>query len=480
MGMMNLFGRRVIYTDVYDITTENVLEVLQKARDVHSVNRREIEYLYNYYKGDQPILERKKAVRPEINNKIVENRANEIVSFKTGYLMGKPVQYITKGNDTEMSEAINKLNGFMDMENKSTLDKRLVDWQHICGTAYRMVLPNPLYPDDEESPFRLYTLDPRDTFVVRYSGLGHEVVMAVTCTKLQNGNEIYSCYTRNQYFEVENGTILIKNEDQATGIPIIEYPANDARLGAFEPVLSLLDALNTVASNRVDGIEQFIQALMLFHNVDIEKEDFASLKEMGGLKFKDVDGTMKGEVKYLIAELNQSQSQVLVDDLYEKVLTICGMPNRNGGSSTSDTGTAVIYRDGWSAAEARAADSESMFKEAEKIFLRVALRLCRDIGDLDVKLSSIEIRFTRRSYENVTEKVNALVTMLSSDKIAPQLAYTHCGLFIDPESAWKITQEYMEKQRKEAEANGSVEQRPGTNAGGNQDDQSNPGVSQTR
>ena len=81
---MNLFGRKVIYTDVEHVTRGNVVDVLQKAMPIHQMNRADIEYLYRYYKGDQPILGRVKDVRPEINNKIVVNRANEIVSFKVG------------------------------------------------------------------------------------------------------------------------------------------------------------------------------------------------------------------------------------------------------------------------------------------------------------------------------------------------------------------------------------------------------------
>ena len=38
-------------------------------------------------------------------------------------------------------------------------------------------------------------------------------------------------------------------------IPIFEYPANNARLGSFEIVLPLLDAINNIASNRMDGLE---------------------------------------------------------------------------------------------------------------------------------------------------------------------------------------------------------------------------------
>ena len=77
-----MFGRRTIYTDCDNITAKNICGVLNKAFNTHLTNRAEIDYLYKYYKGDQPILYRTKDIRPEINNRIVENRANEIVSFK--------------------------------------------------------------------------------------------------------------------------------------------------------------------------------------------------------------------------------------------------------------------------------------------------------------------------------------------------------------------------------------------------------------
>lgn len=72
-------GRRIIKTSVREITENNVLDVLRKSLNTHSLNRSEIDYLYKYYKGDQPIRYRVKEVRPEICNRIVENRANEIV-----------------------------------------------------------------------------------------------------------------------------------------------------------------------------------------------------------------------------------------------------------------------------------------------------------------------------------------------------------------------------------------------------------------
>ena len=129
-----LFGRRVIYTDVPEVTAENVVAVVRNALPTHIANKCDINYLYNYYKGRQPILERVKELRPEINNKVVVNYANEIVSFKVGYLTAKPIQYVAK---TDKNDAVNKLNGFMYQIGKEALDQEIIEWDHICGTAYR-------------------------------------------------------------------------------------------------------------------------------------------------------------------------------------------------------------------------------------------------------------------------------------------------------------------------------------------------------
>ena len=448
---MGHFGRKKIFTDVTEITRDNVLEVLRKALITHWSNKADMEYLYAYYKGRQPVLNRKKEVRPEIKNTVVENRANEIVSFKVGYLMGEPIQYVSRSDSKSVADKITTLNGYCLSEDKAAKDKELADWFHICGTAYRMVLPDSVFErESDEAPFEIYTLDPRFAFVVYANSIGEPPVMGVKYIQRSDGAVIYSIYTKDRYFEVENQSMIVREDAQSLGIPIIEYPANNARLGAFEIVLPLLDAINTVDSNRLDGVEQFVQALMLFHNVDIFGDDFAKLRDEGAIKFKDIDPQYKAEIKYLTSELNQSQTQTLVDHLYNTVLTICGMPNRNGGTSTSDTGSAVIMRDGWSAAEARAKDSELMFKLSEKEFLKLVLRICSDLSDLELKLSDVEVRFTRRNYENISQKATVLTTMLSNPKIAPILAFTHCGMFSDPQLAYRMSMDYAEEQEKKA------------------------------
>ena len=468
---LHLNGRRMILTDETEVNIGNVVQILRKALPYHWKNRSEISYLWSYYKGRQPILNRVKEVRPEITNKIVENRANEIVSFKSGYLMGEPLQYVSRGNAENIADAINQLNEFVFAEEKPAKDKELADWFHICGTSFRMVLPDEMAGEDDESPFEIYTLDPRNTFVVYNNGLGNKPILGVKYVVDENGVVHYSCYSDHEYFEIVESKVVSYDTHILGEIPIIEYPLNMARIGAFELVIPLLDAINLTDSNRLDGVEQFIQALMLFHNVDISSEDFDELRERGAIKFKDIDPQLKAEINYLVSNLNQGETQTLVDHMYQTVLTICGMPNRNGGSSTSDTGSAVIMRDGWSAAEARAKDSELMFKKSERIFLKVVLNICRTLADMDLKVCNVEIRFTRRNYENILQKAQVLDLMLKNNKIHPRLAFEHSGLFVDSDLAYTLSAEYAEEQEQKAQE--LFEQQQRMKQEGNDDDSGN-------
>ena len=450
---MEMYGRRVITTDATEITNANIISEIDKAFNTHNLNRAEIEYLWNYFRGKQPILKRVKTVRPEICNRIVENRANEIVSFKVGYLCGEPIQYVGRNGDEGVSRAIAELNEMMFSENKATQDKEIVEWQEIGGVAYRLVLPD-IRGGEDDAPFEIYTLDPRDTFIVRSSEVGNKPMFAVKYRVNTENDRICTVYSADWYWRIK-GDKIIESKPHGLGmIPIFEYPANNARLGAFEIVLPMLDAINNVASNRMDGVEQFIQAFVKFVNCDIDEEQFKALKDLGAIKVKSVDGT-NADVSIVTQELNQVQTQTLVDYLYQTVLTICGMPNRNGGSSTSDTGAAVIMRDGWTLAESRAKDRELMFKRSENEMLKLVLSIIRDTEGLsadlyNLKLKNLSCQFTRRNYENVQSKSQVLVSMLQQDKIHPRLAFTSSGLFTDPESAYQLSKEYSEEQEKKA------------------------------
>jgi len=479
----DLYGRTVLYTDALVVDDSNVGDILADAINDHDQNSTDIDYLYEYYKGDQPINQRTKTYNSEINNQVVVNRAAEIVDFKVGYLLSAPIQYIDSANNDHIETAegndLDTMTRFCMLEDKDTSDLEVATWQSICGRAFRMLLPKE-ETIEGESPFAIYTLDPRNTEVIYSSKLGHKPMMAFTSITLDDDSKIYYCYTSTNFYVLdEDGNDasdeVTKSGPHALGmIPIIEYPANDARIGDFEQVLSLLNAVNTVTSNRVDGVEQFIQAILCLEGMQIEHaqgqsqaqaelEFMTQVREVGGMMIpKD------SKAYYLSLELNQQQTETLVQSMYDQILTIVGMPNRNmTDSSTSDTGSAVILRNGYSEAEARARIRENWFRRSERRFLNLMIILSNTVGGTDILPTDVDIRFPRRNYTNDSANVTNLISMLSCDWITPEFAYQHASMSADPHrdfllaKAWHDAQEQADvdalAEENNDEPEGSVE-----------------------
>lgn len=449
MDMMKLNGRYEILTSASSVTEKNVVQVLSRALGTHHINSAQIDYLYRYVKGEQPILGRVKKIRPDICNRVVENHASEIANFTSGYFMGEPVTYVRRGDREAASEAIGILNDYMFFENKASHDKELATWMAICGLGYRMVLPDRTAGNvPDEAPFEIDTPDPRSTFIVYHAGFGKKPMLGVRVIvrETDDGSQkvTYSCYTDRQYFEIQNSAI-IKAENHSMGqIPIFEYRLNMTRMGAFEPAIHLLDAINKVTSNRMDGLEQFIQSFLKFKNCEMSDEDIKKLPELGAISVRSENG-VDADVDLIARELNQQQVQTLIDYLYDQVLVICGMPTtKKGGTSTSDTGAAVLLRDGWQQCEARARDTELLFKRAEKEFLRLVLSITRSISNLDLSLSEVECKFTRRQHDNLLTKTQSLLHMLEAG-LHPQVAIATSGLFNDPMDVYEQSKKFLAK-----------------------------------
>ena len=447
------FGRRKIFSIEEKITRDNVWDVVKSALAIHSVNRHDITYLYDYYKGDQPALYREKAIRPDINNKIVVNRAAEIVAFKTGYLLGEPIQYVRRDGNRTQSDDVRRLNDFMISESKETKDICLANWMYIAGTGYRMVMAKENEPADKlESPFEFWTIDPRECFVGYSREVGNKPVFACiqsTPVDTVNKDNEYTVYTTDRVFKISNGDVISDTPNNWGFIPIIEYPENDSRLGAFEIVLPILDGISEVLSSSVDDIQQTVQALLVLVGVDIEQKDadgntvstIESIRQNGGISIPE-----GCDAKYLSLQLNQGQTQTVLNNLEQEWLEICGMPNRNGGGSTSDTGSAVYLRDGFTDAETRAMNTQRMWVQTEMQFLKDVLAIMNKVDSMDITAYELTPHFNRQNGVNLQSKTQSYCELLASGYISPLWALKISQLAFDTESCYEDGMKWHEEQ----------------------------------
>ena len=438
------FGRRVIYTNQKIINAENVVEELGKAMPIHEQNRNEITYLDNYYRGDAPIYYRKKDVRPEINNKVHINLSYPLVEMKTSEMTGEPIQYVLRGANERKSDEVVALNTILDNESKQEVDIEICRWRSICGTAYRYIgndnSESSIY---DNTPFYLEACDPTNTFVVYYNGDKRPAFSVQIAVDANNNTENW-VFTPSEWFCIKGGKIASSGLNGNMAIPVIEYPNNARRLSDIEITIAINDEIDTLASNRVDGIEEFVCSWVKFVNCEIDDELFKKMRQMGALVVKSNNGSEnKADVDLLTQELNQTEAQSVMDDLFNKFLIIQGLANRQGNTG-GDTQGAVELRNGHYDAEKRAELNEPIFKKSERQFLDILLRRLRvDEIITDLEPKDIEIKISRSKMDNMLVKAQTLTMLLQAGIYYPRAIKT-VGMFSDPEQVAVESADRME------------------------------------
>ena len=403
---------------------------------VHRQNAAEIEYLDRYYRGDQPILYRKKVNRPEVNNKIVVNLAYELVERKTADICAEPIQYVLRGTDDKKSDEISWLNAIMDSENKQ-------ECRSICGTAYRFI------GNDEgngsvldESDFELSSENPIYTFVVYFPN--NKPAFSCQIREDENGQEFYFCYTNGQWFEISEGKLRRFGVNGNGAIPVIEYPNNSRRLSDIEMTIAITDAINTLSSDRINGIEQFVSSWVKFVNCEVDRDSFLSMRQEGALVVKSNNGMEnKADVDVMTTELNQTEGQVVFNDLFERFLDIQGLANRASINSGGDTQGAVNLRNGHYDAGLRTAINEPILKKSENMSIKIILNRLRISKGFTLVPSDVEIHINHNKLDNMMVKAEVLQILLNCG-IHYKRAIKVIDMFSDPEQVAIESKDRME------------------------------------
>lgn len=457
---MELFGRKQIFCDKTNIDKTNILEVLSDAYFIHEQNRAEMLYLFEYVKGRQPILDREKQIRPEINEKIVDNMASEILEFKLGYEFGSPISYVQRArkdiksrnalfsffkklftSDESKKEdlRVSAINEMMVEECKAAKDLMLAKDVKTCGVGYRLILPKKIKTG--VSVFDLLVLNPMNTFVVYSNDAYREPILGVSYFPHRDGSVTFGCYTKTSYFKIEMGITKgfedwFEEKPNTVGmVPIIEYINDYDRMGCFERVIPLMDALNTIDSDRVNDIAQHVQNILWGDNVALDTEQYKKLRDDGMILTKSEQGRT-ATLKYLECVLNQSENQTLVDYVERKIEKIAHIPNRSELSGGS-TGSATNMSTGWMDAETDAKEKEQIWSASERRETAVILKIIKDSNEVDadiaeLNLSDIEIKFSRSRTYDLATKCNSLSALIGIG-IDPLRAIEVVGLFTDPQ-----------------------------------------------
>lgn len=455
------YGLKIAYTDYEAVNADNVVDIVGKTINIFYRNRERAQYLWRYKNGDQPVLYRTKTVRDDINNPICENQGWAIIHFLNSQEVGEPIQIISLSEKEQVSKYVDLFNNYCRGANKQLRDADCGEWTHTTGTGFKAVQIK-----HGDIPFRIVVPTPLNTYIVYQRGTD-EPLLAVQMLKDADGNDYKLCYSDTHEYRIQNSKLMKVNDHNGLevvekihafgGIPIIEYPNNQDRISDIELVITMLDAINEIQANRADSIGQFVQSWMKFINCEIDEVTYAKMKEQGALVVKSNNGENKAEVDILTQELNQSESQVAKDDLFDNILRILSIPTDQGNTG-GDTQGAVELRNNWSKSKQNAKLRDAYIKESEKRFDSIILHVLNQATSNSCPLGVLDydVQVNRNPTDNLQVRAQVLQMLLASGT-HPKLAVERSGLWGDSEKAYLQSKPYFDAKYKTADEMEQVE-----------------------
>ena len=448
-------GRNVLRTDLTTFTVESLKTDLARVLPQHAYNRQQIRALQEYLKGWHPVIQdREKTTRTDVDNKITVDYAYSMTRDIVGYFLGKPIQYTNrKGTFRKQME---NFVACLTAENKALVDYQIAQDCSICGVGYRGTFSekNTL----NGTHLKLLRLDPLDTFVVYPANPVLPPAYAVTTYEsapdnffgpaMSPGGAItyYKVYTPDKMFTFKDVSLngqdpmvggLLETADEPVdinfggGLPITEYQNNLWRLGDWEMALSLMDALDGVASDGANDIQQAVNSVLVVLGATMTDETFANLSTHGFLSVSDIPTGVKPEIKFISEAMDATVGVAMRDYLEATLRVIVGVPDRKTrGGGGGDTGDAVFMRDGWQDIDLVACAKEPYFIQAEREALSVMLYILGTFDEVSsIKATDIAIHFNRNKTANLQSKAQVYQSLTSGDSpIAPIDALDIAGL----------------------------------------------------
>lgn len=313
------------------------LEALETFIQRHRASIVRYEQLRNMYIGNHDILldtYRVDTWKP--NNKLVANFAKYIVDTFNGYFMGIPV--VTSHDTDSANEYINFVESYNGIDDNNAELSKLCD---IYGHAYEIIFA------DEEAQIGIKAVDPRDGFIIYDNSIRAKTLFGVRY-KVNAQNEVEGSISDERYiryFDNIGGKYKFTEEEPHyfQRVPMVEYLENEERLGAFEPVETLINAYNKAISEKANDVDYFADAYMKILGARLDPETITEIKN------NRIINMIGPETKELIVEFMEKPNaditqENLIERLENLIFNISMVANINDEKFGTTSGIALKYK----------------------------------------------------------------------------------------------------------------------------------------
>lgn len=242
-------------------------DTLEAILREHDHQRERLVRLHGMYAREHSIMRRTR-LKGLPNNRLVHDLPGYIATMAAGYLVGNPVRY-TAAEGQE--EAFTPVLEAYEAASVESVDAELAMDAAVYGKAAEVC-----YADAEARP-RVAQLDARSAFVVYDDTVEHAPLLGITRrdtfdARLERTGEEVTLYTDRLIVHMrrtsrETPRETMREAHYFGGVPVVEYWNNAREEGDFEPVMGLIDAYDTLQSDRVNDKQQFTDAVFVLKGV---------------------------------------------------------------------------------------------------------------------------------------------------------------------------------------------------------------------
>ena len=368
--------------------------------------------LKRYYDGKHDILARRREAGMP-NNRLVHGFPRYITAMASGYLIGSPVEYRIEEGEEASRGGLEALLEAYRATDADSVDAELARDASIYGRGVELV-----YADGEARP-RSVALDPACAFVVYDDTVAMRPLFGMYYCPVRDG----AGETRGWRAQVFTGERVIgyrlsslgdfgERDTEAVhyfgGVPMIEYWNDESERGDFEPALTLIDAYDALASDRLNDKQQFVDALLLLYGCTLETDERGrtpgqQLREDKALSLPDCDA----RAEWLCKQLNEADTEVLRQALREDIHKMCLVPDLTDQQFAGNvSGVAMRYK--LLGLEQLTRVKERWFREGLRCRLRLYAAFLKCRGCAEVPAERVGIRFTRALPVNELEIAQTL------------------------------------------------------------------------
>lgn len=311
-------------------------KIVQNLIKKHSKEIERFEKLNNYYTNSEKITK-------ESAGKIITRTgyAKYITRLKTGYLLGRPVEY--------QASADVKIEPILDSYKSQTianLDKKLAKDCSIYGRAYERIYSN------EDASIKSARIDVRNAILVRDNSVEHDKLFGLIYQplidkdgKASDKDFEVTILTSDKIIEHElkDGKLTQqgKEDEHFFGeVPMIEYFNNDEASGDFEDVLTDIDAYNRLKSDRLSDRRKLADSILAVTGARLKEEDREDLLDSMVALLPD-----GAKMEYISKNTDETGADILrqnINDDIHKISMTPDMTDQNFIGNSS--GVALAYK----------------------------------------------------------------------------------------------------------------------------------------